>query len=191
MKSMSKEMEWYLRFQQDSPVIPLELKAQLLGKFLQHDAGLTEDEALAFTNLDPVPTDHILTGMRLFASARRKVADVFSAPFPNQDSAESASRVIAVKTALRPVLMQFYKMPEADEILDLMRSPMDTSDIVLDIIGRDNPLKRRLRNAYLSKITDLFSIDLRSGKLTDLTYRLFQESQDDPAAVVDRFILGK
>lgn len=151
---------------------------------LCHFSGLTKEEANIFTDLSEIPHDPKSEVTPIYNRAEQKVGNSYDGSTP--DLWEKQSEMF--NRQLRMFLSTVYSPSEINDLFSLIKQPVDCDLIVRDIIGSDDPLIRRIRNTYLPKITDVFSLNYKTGLITDETQKVFKDP-GDPVSNIER-VLG-
>jgi hypothetical protein len=133
----------------------------------------------------------------VFSAGERKVAAHFNESFPdmeegNPEFEEQKRRVTDYRNQLRTTLEGIYSEAELDDLYSRAWW-FDDHLIMRKLAGRDYPLIRRIRNAYLPGMTDLITLqlDAETGEVVgaeDNTYQLF-DGPGDAVSQIEK-ILG-
>src|SRR3989344_1779041 len=172
---------WAKRLREDGPRLKQESKLNVVRASLVHTTHLSKDEIDLF--LSPKESLSNPENLMQYAIIERKVADIFSGGFP-----ENWENRINYLADLRMALVGFYTQPEIDELQAHIKTDRDVTCLTAWLAG-DHYGFRRIRNAYLPEITDLISVDLKTGQGRDVTNELFVEDGEDAVSKIER-ILG-
>lgn len=117
------------------------------------------------------------------ADIEKEIANFFGgSPEFKYGGKEQERRFIAFLETFRTVTSGLYIPEEQDEICNFIKPPADAMFITMTMIGRNHPLTRRIRNAYLPAITSLIQVNVSDeGEITggkDITHTLFDGSRD-------------
>jgi len=88
---------------------------------------------------------------------------------------------------LKPLLKDLYSEKEVSELESLIISVTDATLLIFNLAQGYNGI-RRIRNAYLPAITDLYQID-SNGKVRDISHILSEFDGDDAVSKIEK-ILG-
>lgn len=174
---------WMERITQDSDSLGDDKKLELAKSYISTFSDISCDELDVFFSTNPRES---LDSMMDYALVERKIAEFFGGEAVGGNDIDQKREEFISK--LKTLLSDIYSPTELTELTSYMKCWMDDNLVFSRLVGRKNPIMRKIRNAYLPEISNLIVIDTRTGGSKDITHTLF-DGDEEACDQIDR-ILG-
>lgn len=186
----SKPLKWGDRIIKDSERCPPEMKLRIGRAFLEHACGLNPEEAGLFLDESFIPTPQDPDRTLIYAGAEQKIHYYYTIegvgvkPGSEEDmlTREKSKRF---RQGFREAAQGFYTDEEFDSLF-AYATLQDDPIMFQRMIGRTHFIVRRIRNAYLTGMTDVIRVTSKGAE--DISGTLF-DGPRDPVSEMNR-ILG-
>ncbi len=178
---------WQNKFEANRFTFSEEDKVAIATSVLRTWVSLSPEDTAIFLKPELPGSPESINELMCYSAVEQRVGKMFAGGKDTITEEQVEERHQHFLYDLKQILSGHYSPEEIEEVVGLS-APGDALFFQIKLAGPDHWTTRKIRNAYLPIQTSFVAID-SSGKVTDITYKLF-DGEHDAVDQIDQ-LLGK